>query len=270
MNSEEVKAKAREFGADLVGIAPVARLAYLAPERRPATLLPTARSVIVVGHRILRGALRGVEEGTNFGSTYLCYGFDWPEKSFLSRTVYRLACFLEEAGLLSVPQAAFREPGSAGPLPDLGAAARAAGLGCRGKGGFFLTPQYGHRQRFGLVVTEAELEPDPEFTGDLCGDCRACLDGCPLNAISKHAVNFELCRRCRNGAVAEPHFPDGVDRYAAACGRACLAAMEPRLGNRFANPFRKRRVWSIGLEDDGSTPDCANHGGMARRYDKEK
>ena len=68
MNSAEIKKAAKECGADLVGIAPVERFDSLPEKSDPRTLAPGARSVIVVGHRILRGALRGVEEGTCFYS----------------------------------------------------------------------------------------------------------------------------------------------------------------------------------------------------------
>ena len=38
------------------------------------------------------------------------------------------------------------------------------------------------------------------------------------------------------------------DRLAAACGRACLVALEGRIGNRFDAPFRKRSTWSRDIE----------------------
>ncbi len=251
VSSQKVKEAARAFGADLVGVAPVKRLENLAEIHRPSTLAPATRSVIVVGHRILRGAFRGVEEGTNFGSTYNCYGADWSEDQFLSRTVFHLAAFLEEAGFEAVPLLSHRIAGEAF-LPDYQAAAVAAGLGEIGRGGFLLTPRYGHRQRLAMIFTDAELEGDPETAPGLCAGCRACLEACPLNAMREErgetifSLDLSSCKICRNGARDTANRSDAVDRYAASCGRACLVALEGKIGNKFEEKFRKRAVWTRG------------------------
>lgn len=249
MNAAEVKEAARAYGADLMGIAPVERLAHLPAKNHPRTLSPDARSVIVVGHRILRGALRGVEEGTNFNSTYGAFGLDWNEQQFLSRTVYQLACRLEQDGIEAIPMLSRRYNGQDF-VPDYAAVAEAAGLGAMGKGGFFLTPRYGHRQRLAMIFVDAALEADAPPAVDLCDGCSACRDACPLKAMSAagagdgFTVDFEQCARCENGARHGGELSDAVDRYAASCGRACLAAVEKKIGERFAQPFRKRKTWS--------------------------
>ena len=252
MNAQEVKRAAREYGADLVGVAPDERLESLPPENRPRTLSRRVRSVVVVGHRILRGALRGIEEGTNFHSVYRYYGSEVLEDSFLSRTVYQLACRLEQDGHEAIPLFSFKRDQD-GFVPDYQAYARAAGLGSAGKGGFFLTPRFGHRQRFALVFTDAVLDGDPVIETAFCDDCSACVDACPLHALAVDTatgrpaeLKLERCRECRNGAFPEKERSDPVDRYAAACGRACLAAVEGKIENRFGEPFRKRSVWALG------------------------
>ncbi len=249
--SQKIKEAARSFGADLVGVAPVERLDHLPEINRPRTLAPATRSVIVVGHRINRGAFRGIEEGTNFGSTYNCYGHDWMEDQFLSRTVFHLAAFLEEAGFEAVPLQARRVEGEAF-VPDYQSAAVAAGLGEIGRGGFLLTPQYGHRQRVAMIFTDAEIEADAEIAPGLCTGCRACLEACPLGALREEAgkalfaLDLSLCKSCRNGSRCEPGRSDIVDRYAASCGRGCLVALEEKIENRFEEKFRKRGVWTRG------------------------
>lgn len=40
--------------------------------------------------------------------------------------------------------------------------------------------------------------------------------------------------------------PTAQTRYAAACGRACLVALENKIIGRYEHKFRKRSVWSIG------------------------
>ncbi|MDD4125796.1 MAG: 4Fe-4S binding protein, partial [Eubacteriales bacterium] len=49
----------------------------------------------------------------------------------------------------------------------------------------FLSPEFGPRQRIGVVLTELELEPDPIYSGEkLCNKCMACVRECPVKAIS--------------------------------------------------------------------------------------
>ncbi len=250
MNASQIKQLAKEFGADLVGIAPVERLAQLPPESNPRTLAPNTKSVIVVGHRIMRGTLRGVEEGTNFGSTYSCYGFNWMEDQFLTRTVYNLTCRLEDEGIESVPVMSYRKAGE-GFVPDYMAMGKAAGLGDVGKGGFFLTPQYGHRQRLASIFVDIELDGDDVQELNLCDGCRACIEICPLKAFgADDKLDLNICKECKNGAFAPPDRSDTVDRYAAICGRTCMVALENKIGNRFENKFRKRSLWSIGRETE--------------------
>ena len=252
MDSATVKKMAKQFGADLVGIAPIARVKDLPVMNNPLTIMPQAKAVIVVGHRILRGALRGVEEGTNFYSTYHTYGAQWSEGQFLSKTVYNLSCYLEENGIEAVPMLGYKTNVENNVTLDYQLMAKAAGLGEIGKGGFFLTPEYGHRQRLAMIIVDADLEGDPVQSLDFCADCHACAEACPLRAMKddgngKFAVDITVCQICKNGAAGGNSDP--IDRYAAACGRACMVCLENKVGNRFEQKFRKRSVWTIGAVD---------------------
>ncbi len=253
MNTERLKERARQAGADLVGVVPAERWADWPAPQNPATLQPRCRSVIVIGKRILRGAFRGVEEGTNFSSTYHCYGASWMERDFLTRTVYAVAGALEAEGHEAVPLLGGAVAGAPVQL-DTKALAHAAGLGSVGRGGFFLTREYGHRQRFALVLTDAALDGDPVVDLDFCQDCDACLKACPLQAMAdkgegRFAINTQLCANCANGRIdGAPCAYESLDRLAASCGRACLVALENRVNNRFTGPFRRRSVWTRDLE----------------------
>ncbi|MBR2403171.1 MAG: hypothetical protein IKB01_10500, partial [Lachnospiraceae bacterium] len=60
-----------------------------------------------------------------------------------------------------------------------------AGLGEIGYSKMLLTPEFGPRVRIGVVLTEAEFEPDPIYNGPkLCNKCMACVRNCPGRAIS--------------------------------------------------------------------------------------
>jgi NAD-dependent dihydropyrimidine dehydrogenase PreA subunit len=59
-----------------------------------------------------------------------------------------------------------------------------AGLGEIGYSKMFLTPEFGPRQRLGVILTELELEPDPIYNGpQLCNRCMACVRDCPGQCI---------------------------------------------------------------------------------------
>ena len=274
MTAEEVKAKARACGADLVGIAPVARFTDVPPDRNPASIFPECKSVIVLARRICRGSLRGVEEGTNFGSTYQCFGYTWVEDNFLSQTSYDLSLWIEEQGFEAVPIFAYNEAGMPKGVPvapgkpapnvyiDPRYAAAAAGLGEVGLGGFILTPEFGTRQRFAFILTDAELEGEPVRGKTLCGDCGGCAAACPFGAIHLDKtealsvlghemkvaqIDTGLCAVCPNGAFLASGRGKEPDRIAAACGRECLVRLESagKVGNAFENTFRKRAPWQL-------------------------
>jgi hypothetical protein len=194
--SELTKETLREFalarGLDLFGVANIERFAG-APERmHPAALFPEARSVIVVGKRILRGAWRGIEEGT-YWPAYTHFGYHGLLNTlFLPLPLYETACFLEDHGHEAVPYypgvpesqppAAPVRPGGVAPEVQLAIriAAVAAGVGEMGWSKVFLTRRFGPRQRLACLLTDLELKPDPLVEpNSICNLCMKCVEGCP-------------------------------------------------------------------------------------------
>ncbi|MFA5203794.1 MAG: hypothetical protein WC708_05250 [Lentisphaeria bacterium] len=284
--TDDLRKCAEQARADLVGIAPIDRFDGLAPDRDPRAIFPECRSVIVLGRRILRGALRGVEEGTSFSSTYGLFGYHWLEDNFLAQTTYDVTCHIETLGYEAVPLFGYAEsgmpkgrpvaPGKPAPniILDVAYAAQAAGLGAPGLGDFFITPRFGIRQRFALILTDADLTPDPVLEKPLCGDCGACIRACPLGGLRADrlksagipgherqvaAIDLEICNACPNGAMRLPGRGTQPDRIAAACGRACMVQIEQggKCENRFAQPFRKRTPWALDLLQRPLAPDAA-------------
>ena len=72
--TEEVKAEALEAGADLVGIASIDRFDNAPEGFHPRGIFSKTQSVIVVACRMVRGALKGVEEG-NYWQAYNCNSY---------------------------------------------------------------------------------------------------------------------------------------------------------------------------------------------------
>ena len=270
-----VEAAAKKVGIDLIGFASKARFEGVDAQHNPFSIFPEAKTVIMVGKRICRGALRGVEEGTNFGD-YALFGKNWLEDEFLSIACYDLVRFIEDNGWEACPL--FPNPSELGPqgvsvaegrpepnvYPDFDYAAVACGLGEIGKNGLFLSPKFGSRQRFHMILTDAELEETPLFDGHICDGCGKCAASCPLGAIDMSntteidvcgkkmpvaTINYDACRVCKNGACKN-RFADTArpDRVAALCNRTCLCHLEENdlVGNKFENAFRQREEWSVG------------------------
>jgi epoxyqueuosine reductase len=184
ITSEEVKAVAREQGVDLVGIAP-ADCVETSPNRRgPRSVLPEARSVVVIAKRMLVGSIESPSNQVTTSQNVALY-------QELDRTSYVLGCFLEQSGYRAATVPAYNPvemtletKGFVGAV-SLRHVAQAAGLGVLGKNNLLLTPQLGPRVRLGAVVTTADLDPDKSLTDDFCGDCEACVAACPVDALSE-------------------------------------------------------------------------------------
>ena len=80
---------------------------------------------------------------------------------------------------------------------DREAAAR-AGIAVYGKNTLAITRRHGSWVVLGVLITDVELSPthaDPEQPAwDACGECRACIDACPTDAIVEAGVLD--ARRC--------------------------------------------------------------------------
>ncbi len=265
---------AQEKRADLLGCAPIERFDDVAPEHHPTSIFPECRTVIAVGKRITRGTLRGIEEGTQF-DLYGQYGLSWLADRMLAITTITLATWLEDQRFEACPIQDLSPqipPSGVAVRPDLPppnvmidvrAAAVRAGLAEIGYCGEVLTPQFGPRQRFQLILTDAALEPTPLLTEPVCDQCKACVASCPLGAWDEAAdttvtiagktmavagIDYGKCRQCKNGAQPNPHHPAGKpDRLGALCIRTCVAHLDEagRVANAFANTFRKRPAWQI-------------------------
>ncbi len=60
-----------------------------------------------------------------------------------------------------------------------------AGLGVYGKSGLLIHPVLGNRMCLGVIMTDAEIEPDSSLDGfDPCGDCSLCISSCPAKAFT--------------------------------------------------------------------------------------
>ncbi|MFP4382061.1 MAG: hypothetical protein ACLFUS_16290 [Candidatus Sumerlaeia bacterium] len=189
---EAIKDFAYKLGADLVGIGDIGRCAHAPLMMSPQGLYPDAQSVIVmaVHHPDACIELGGEKHPQDIGP----YTVQYAMNSRLDHLSYRMATFLEQQGFGAVPIAASNiwrynqyKDLDAIFAPDISNIYMAvvAGLADMGFNGLALTPEYGARNRFVTVVTNAALEPDPLIPpGTVCDNCMLCRKHCPTAALS--------------------------------------------------------------------------------------
>ena len=199
-----IKEAALKHGMDLCGVAGVDRFSEAPEGRHPTKTLPGCKSVIVVAARLLDGIVqanfRTFEDGReDLKGLWATYGYTMLPNFALTYACYAVAQTIERStGQIATPL-------STGPMTNgiqisIRHAAVAAGLGEFGWMSIVLTPEFGPRNRFGVILTTAEIEPDPMYGGPpLCNPaaCTVCTDCCPTNAIGVYGS--ENCHSCAVG-----------------------------------------------------------------------
>lgn len=194
LTSEQVKQKARELGASLVGITSADRLDGLL--HTPSDVLHGVRSVVVLAKRFIYGGALLQDSTSRTGHYSMEIALTHLEEAALD-----LMFFLEDHGhpSLSLPASANRskqeDMAANGPM-SLTHAGVAAGLGSLGLNGMLLTPAHGPRVILCAVLTLAPLDPDPPIVEALCRgeECGRCLLACPGDAIRQWELDVESCR----------------------------------------------------------------------------
>jgi epoxyqueuosine reductase len=295
ITSKKVKEIAKKAGADLVGIASMDRFEGAPKQMDPRYINPDAKALIVIATRIPRGALRGIEEGTYFLS-YSSMGYGGINAIYNPMILWHLTRYIEDEGYEATPipndyydwpaihydtgkpKENWSRPVSPHkPAPDVflhfRIAAFCAGLGEIGYSKLLLTPEFGPRQRFACILTDAPLEPDPLYEGPpICDRCMLCVKECTMNAISATEtvkvkvagrelewgkLDVEKCTKGFQGAnkrfnpfIGEPMQVVVYSRAlegARGCIRACMIHLEKegKLKNKFKEPFRRRDPWEL-------------------------
>jgi len=75
--------------------------------------------------------------------------------------------------------------------------AHLAGLGWIGKNCLLITPDMGPRVRWATVLTDAPLTATGRPMDERCGDCRECVDICPVNSFTGQPFREEDPRAVR-------------------------------------------------------------------------
>jgi len=183
---KEVIKKAKLFGADLIGIAPVERWVQnneTKPPYYPQTIFPFTKSVIVLGIQIFLPMIEttpSIIYSELYNTTNrILDDIAYKLSSYINSRGYKAVFFPRDAyGDISVlvknPEAAFSHV----------IAAKYAGLGTIGYNHTLLTREFGSRVRLVSVFTDAILPSDNMLEKELCIQCELCKKNCPTQAFT--------------------------------------------------------------------------------------
>ena len=242
--------KNMSFGPDIICVAPASRFESDDPIFK---ILPEVKSVVCLAYRVLRGTHRGIEEGTSYHH-YTTMAIEVLEETVMPMMALRCARVIEEEGYVALPQrktqVIMQESDSTNPemlynkiyrnkkaeyqMNFVDAAAK-CGLGEIGLSGTLLTDDFGPLQRYCFVLTDAEIEPTPEYTPHICDNCGECLKACPGKAIKNKtkdpwqcAAYYAGANMSKNPFMSTHALPDMPDRLAILNGEKELSSEESR------------------------------------------
>jgi len=196
MDARQIKQRALDLGANLVGITSAETLNAFPPDplwpQTPDRILPSCRSVVVVVQRIPVGAFRAKHNA-------LVQYMDMMVLRKMDMIAYSLVEALEAAGYPSLVLAAQEtdwniKRASYGRLSTRHLGVE-AGLGTLGLEVNILTPEFGPRVYLTGILTELELEPDPIMSEQVCigESCSRCLHSCPGDAVGHFDIDKRSC-----------------------------------------------------------------------------
>lgn len=209
LSAEAIKAKARELGADLVGIADGRVMDAHPPDpddpRRPSDITAyDAERVIVLGRRYTSGTTRIVR----WDDRHKYYN-DEITLTLLEEASLELVYWLEDHGYPAVivppthvdPWRYRDDPGEhMTTLLSLTHAAVEAGLGTLGLNLQLLTPEFGPRLILTAVLCSVDCETDARREDSLClgPECGRCLKTCPGDTVRHWGRDWPACDRYRS------------------------------------------------------------------------
>lgn len=117
-----------------------------------------------------------------------------------------------------------------------------AGLGWIGKHSNLITKEYGSWVFLGEILLNLELEYETAIEPDHCGNCTACLDACPTDAIT--APYIVDSRRCLSYATIElraSELPAEIEKNLNGWLYGCDICQDVCPWNRFQKPTEETR-----------------------------
>jgi epoxyqueuosine reductase QueG len=183
----DVRALAREMGADVVGVADMAGYdrEILALGDGVTSRYPYA---VCFGLLVPQGVLDTLTDGPT-----LFYLHHYRQVNYrLDIIAYELAKKIEAAGAHALPFGASQMvdwQNQKGHISHKHVGVQ-AGLGWIGRNNLLVHPRFGARFRYNTVLTDMAMEADSPL-GFGCGNCHACRAACPASAITDDPAGFD-------------------------------------------------------------------------------
>lgn len=177
---------AMTWGADYFGIADLSAAQDAIIEQGGTEIAGYPRSIsigIALFHPIVNQLPRRQERAAAVNYRSHCYDVI---NARLDLIISRLASVLQRGGHRAFPVAASKrvDDDRICAIFSHKLSAHLAGLGWIGKNCLLITPDMGPRVRWATVLTDAPLETRDRPMDERCGDCRDCIDICPVRAFT--------------------------------------------------------------------------------------
>ena len=258
LDAATIKNKARELGADLVGIADGKVMDEHPPDprdpKRPSDITEfDADRVIVLAKRYTSGTSRI----PRWDERHKYYN-DELTLSLLEAVSLELVFWLEDRGYpaIVIPPThvdPWRYQGDPeqhmATLLSLNHAAVEAGMGTLGLNLQLLTPEFGPRVMLTAVLSSVDCEPDRPMTEGLClgPECGRCLRTCPGDVVGHWDRDWVACDRYRS--------PHGFAQLADHLG-AVLGAPTAEEKSRLVRSETSFNLWQSILRGAGVITGC--------------
>ncbi len=199
INSTPIKKRIIQYGADICGVAPVARFVDAPKGFHPCDIYPDCRSVVVFASCF---PLSTLQARTNVPYTLvrnkMVERVDWIS--------LHVSGELEKKGVVSVPIPSAdpyeywnTDQNHGRGILSLKHAGALAGLGILGKNTLLINERFGNMIWLGAMLVSVDLEPDPIASYEGCNSgCTLCIDSCPQRALDGITIDQKLCRERSN------------------------------------------------------------------------
>lgn len=255
--TEKIKQKAIEIGFDKIGFVRAETLTHEGenffkwldlgyqaemkwlerePEKRinPKLIFPEAKSVIVVAKNYFtpHEHEKNLEKGKV--SRY-AWGDDYHD--VVSEKLRELLNFIK----LENSEAEGKICCDIQPMMDKAWAVR-AGIGWLGKHSNVITKEFGSWFFIGEILLNLELEYTDFIEPNHCGNCNACIDACPTNAIvSPYVVDSNACISYATIELRAEELPKTIEKNLEGWLYGCDICQDVCPWNRFEKPTNESR-----------------------------
>ena len=185
-NAENIKALAEEMEFSLCGVADITDVRK--DFHLDLDLVSRFDRAICLAKRLLDPVIEDIKDRP----TLLYFHHYRQLNFFLDRGAFLLSSRIQDQGFqaLPIPASQIIDWDKQKSHVSHKIIGRLAGLGWVGRNNLLVNPLLGSRHRLVTVLTDMPLQPDEVLDRD-CGECLACLETCPVQAIKENTDDFD-------------------------------------------------------------------------------